>query len=85
MAQLLFASDHDINNSPIWRVERQPGQTTNPYLVRFVKSGRNGRLLDQIALWSTAGWDQSRWMPKPPIVPKWLIAKVEAHMRKVQP
>lgn len=87
MAELIFASDHDINSSPIWRVTRQPGETSNPYLVQFIKRGRNGKLLDQTAEWHWIAhrWCQHRWVPKAPTVPKWLLAKVEVHMRKMQP
>ena len=80
MPELLFASEHSVQNAPIWRVERHPDGITNPWVVRFTKRGRNGKLLDQCALWTNRGWDQKRWMPQPPQVPQWLITKAEARM-----
>lgn len=80
VAELIYASDHDVNSSPLWRVERHPAGLANPWLVRFVKRGRNGKLLDQCALWTKRGWDKQRWMPRPPQVPIWLLTKVETHM-----
>lgn len=64
-----------------WLVERQPGSVTDPMVVRFVKQGRIRKLLDQNARWTPTGWDESRWIPRPPIVPAALIAQVAAHMR----
>lgn len=64
-----------------WRVERQPGSVTDPMVVRFVKQGRIRKLLDQNARWTPDGWDQARWVPRPPIVPAALIAQVAAFMR----
>jgi len=87
MAELIFHSEHSTADGPVWVVTRQPGQITNPYVVEFVKHGRNGKLLDQTAEWHWIAhlWCNHRWMPKSPTVPKWLLDKVEAHMRGVQP
>lgn len=87
MSELIFASDHDTNSGPIWHVERQPDGVTNPFVVRFLKRGRNGTLLDQNAEWHWIAhrWCQHRWVPKSPAVPKWLLAKVENHIRNFQP
>lgn len=59
-------------------------ETTRPLrrLVGFVKHGLNGKLLDQVARWGPDGWDTTRWNPRPPRVPKWLLQKVEGHMRR---
>jgi hypothetical protein len=85
MTQLIFTSDHSPADGPTWTVTQQPGQTTSPHLVEFVKRGRASRLLDQVALWDPIArqWSANRWVPKPPTVPKWLLAKVEAHMQRV--
>ena len=87
MNRIIFTSDRSPGDAPTWTVTQQPGQTTSPHLVEFVKRGRNGRLLDQVALWDPIArqWSANRWVPKPPIVPKWLLAKVEQHMSGVQP
>jgi hypothetical protein len=86
MAEVIFHSEHGTATGPVWVVTRQPGETTNPYLVEFVKRGRNGKLLQQTAEWHWIAnrWCEHRWFPKLPTVPKWLIARVEAHMRQVK-
>ena len=87
MPELIFQSEHSTAQAPVWTVTQQPGQTTSPHLVEFEKHGRSGKLLDQVALWDPIGccWSGNRWVPKAPIVPKWLLAKVEQHMRGVKP
>lgn len=82
MAETIHASTHDISEGPCWRVERQPEGTTDPRLVSFVKQGRHGKLLDQVARWAPDGWDTKRWVPRPPQTPKWLLQKVEGHMQR---
>ena len=62
-----------------WRVELldEPGKI--PGLVRFHMQTRMATRLDQIAQWLPEGrWATGPWIPRPPIVPKWLIARVEA-------
>lgn len=65
-----------------WRVELLDAPDKLPGLVRFYKANGQRKLLDQTACWKPTlrGWDRSRWFPKAPWVPKWLIQKVEAHM-----
>lgn len=62
-----------------WRVTLldEPGRM--PGLVRFHMQTRTSKRLDQVAQWLPEGrWAVGRWRPAPPIVPKWLIARVEA-------
>ena len=62
-----------------WRVELldEPGRM--PGLVRFHMQTRTATRLDQVAQWLPEGrWAVGRWRPAPPIVPKWLIAWIEA-------
>ena len=82
MAQLIYRSGP-------WLIERDPTMAARPDLVRFVKRGPSGRkMLDQIAQWTGDGWDPSRWVPRPPMVPRGTIGEgildvVERHMRVV--
>jgi hypothetical protein len=68
-----------------WLVEHyQPsdGTAPGPGLIRFYKANGQRKLLDQIAQWlPEGGWDRKRWVPSAPPLPKWLIDRVEAHMR----
>lgn len=62
-----------------WRVTLldEPGRL--PGLIRFHMQTRTATRLDQVAQWLPEGrWAVGRWRPAPPIVPKWLIARVEA-------
>lgn len=62
-----------------WRVVLldEPGRM--PGLVKFTMHTRKSKRLDQTAQWLPDGrWAVGRWWPQPPIVPKWLIARVEA-------
>jgi hypothetical protein len=68
-----------------WRVELldEPGRL--PGLICFHKRTRKATRLDQVAQWLPEGrWAAGRWRPAPPIVPKWLIARVEAALRQAQ-
>lgn len=62
-----------------WLIERQPAGVTDPMVVRFVKGSAARKLLDQNARWTGAGWDEKRWVPEAPKVPKWLLQQVTAH------
>ena len=68
-----------------WVIVQDPYFRGNLYLVRFYRSNGQRCLLDRIALWDphAQAWKAGRWLPKPPTVPQWLLAKVEAHMRDV--
>jgi hypothetical protein len=70
-----------------WLIIQDPTDHRNPNLVRFHRSNGQRKLLDQIAEWDphSQDWRRTRWAPKPPAVPKWLLAKVENHMRNFQP
>ena len=65
-----------------WTITQDPMDRRNPNLVRFLRQNSQRKLLDQIAEWNpySQAWTANRWMPKPPIVPQWLIDKVVAHM-----
>lgn len=73
-----------IADYPHWNVVRQPEGCTDPMVVRFLKFGKNGKLLDQTARWTPTGWDTWRWAPAPPRVPKWLIERVVTHMLTIE-
>jgi len=78
MAQLIYRNDR-------WQIERDPTCTGRSDLVRFVKRGPSGRkMLDQIAQWTGTGWDPSRWVPRPPMVPQGILDLVERHMPEVE-
>ena len=49
-------------------------------VVRFKKSSPMRCLLDQCARWTPDGWDQSRWVPASPAVPKFILSKVEGKL-----
>lgn len=62
-----------------WKVELLEGPGLLPGLVQFTMHTRTAKRLDQTAQWLPEGrWAVGRWRPAPPIVPKWLIARVEA-------
>jgi len=65
-----------------WTITQDPTFSGNPNLVRFHRSNGQRKLLDRIAQWDphAQAWRASRWAPKPPAVPQWLIDKVVAHM-----
>ncbi|MEB3360589.1 MAG: hypothetical protein VKI42_00510 [Synechococcaceae cyanobacterium] len=64
--------------SPRWRVEQY--HEDHPQLIRFVRWNRTGKSLDQVARWAVAGWDSSRWVPKPPTVPAPVLRAVMAEL-----
>lgn len=68
-----------------WTVERQPAGIKDPMVVRFACWTPKRCRLDQTARWTPTDWDPDRWVPRPPVVPKAIIEKVEAHMRGLQP
>jgi hypothetical protein len=61
-------------------VIQQPIGITDPMVVRFKKSSPMRCLLDQCARWTPDGWDQSRWVPASPAVPKFILSKVEGKL-----
>ncbi len=63
-----------------WRVVLLDEPDRMPGLVQFTMHTRTSKRLDQTAQWLAAEgrWAVGRWRPAPPIVPKWLIARVEA-------
>lgn len=65
--------------SPRWRVEHYSEDQRD--LIRFARWGRSGsKGLDQVARWVSAGWDSSRWVPKPPTVPAPVLRAVMAEL-----
>jgi hypothetical protein len=62
---------------PRWKVEHYQG---HPDLIRFARWNRNGKTLDQVGRWIAAGWDSSRWVPKPPTVPAPVLRVVMAEL-----
>ena len=83
------------NTGAGWTITQDPTMAANNNLIRFHRT--NGRrmdqiadqhLLNQIAEWdpSVQDWKRTRWFPRPPVVPQWLIDRVVAHMSfEVQP
>jgi len=65
-----------------WTITQDPTDRRNPNLVLFFRRNRMRTLLDQIAEWDphAQAWTRTRWVPRPPKVPQWLIDKVVAHM-----
>jgi len=80
VAEVLHYSTHPTRGTR-WAIIRHPEGTTDPRLVSFVKHGRNGKLLDQVARWGPDGWDLSRWVPKSPQIPQWILQKI-THMQR---
>lgn len=84
MAPLVIYQSPANANTPGagWTITQDPTFSGNPNLVRFHRSTGQRKLLDQIAAWDpyAQAWRASRWLPKPPVVPQWLIDKVVAHM-----
>lgn len=60
-----------------WCIERQPEGVTDPAVVSFRKWNRKRSLLNRSArvviINGRADFDTSRWFPKTPTVPDWLI------------
>ena len=81
MPQILY-SNHGEQVGPWWTITRQPFQTTNPFLVHFSKRNRTTRALDQIAKWDPVArtWCSSRWVPRQPIVPDYILIIVQEKM-----
>ena len=74
MPQVIYKADR-------WLIIQDPTDYGHLELVRFVKHSAVRKLLDQTARWTPTGWDQTRWAPRVPIVPKTILDLVEAHMR----
>lgn len=69
----------DFERRPYWTISSLDHDST---LIRFHKFGRVNCLLDRVARWTPDGWDQSRWFPKPPIVPQDILRLVERKLRQ---
>lgn len=79
MTHTIFSATVATSN---WCVEQQPEGITDPMVVRFRKWNGQRSLLRQSARWTGDGWDATRWIPKPPVVPQGLLNLVEQHMRQ---
>jgi hypothetical protein len=62
------------------RVVIEPSAGSGNLVRECLSRGAAEALWDPIA----SRWSANRWVPKHPTVPKWLLAKVEAHMQKVK-
>ena len=78
----IFRSTHSALDDPTWHVTYAHPELCNPWVVRFVKMGRNGCLLRSYGEWTGDSWSPRRWMPKQPVVPRWLLQKVEDTLRQ---
>ena len=86
MMRVIYESINQ-NTGSGWTVTQRP-TNSSPNLVRFHRTTGRRNLLDQIAEWDphTQDWRRTRWFPRPPVVPQWLIDRVVAHMSfEVQP
>ena len=82
--RIIYQSPMNANTpGACWTITQDPIFSRNPNLVRFHRSYGQRKLLDQIAEWDPRSqvWVTSRWLPKPPIVPQWLIDWVEANLK----
>ena len=70
-----------FESKPNWSISSLDHDST---LIRFHKAGRINCLLDRVARWTPDGWDQTRWVPKPPIVPQGILRQVEGKLRQQQ-
>lgn len=70
-------------NGFTWTIIQDPIFSGNLNLVRFRRSNGQRELLNQIAEWDphANNWRFTRWTPKPPAVPQWLISWVVINMR----
>ncbi|MEB3354692.1 MAG: hypothetical protein VKM34_10755 [Cyanobacteriota bacterium] len=64
---------------PRWVVERYSDD--DPTLIRFVKWGRTGKQLDQVARWVGGRWDPARWVPRAPQCPQYMLNAVTRRLR----
>ena len=64
--------DHRGNN---WIITRY--SDAMPDIIRWVKYGTRGKLLDQTSRWRGDHWCGGRWRPSHPIVPEAIRREVE--------
>jgi hypothetical protein len=66
------------SNGNHWHVTRWSGFDL---YVRFVKRNAKRKLLDQVAVWTSAGqWSADRWQPGQPAVPAEILQAVEGSL-----
>lgn len=72
MGVVFTGHDHNGNH---WHVT---SWSSMDLYVRFVKRNSKRKLLDQVAVWTSAGqWSAARWQPDPPAVPAAILLAVE--------
>ena len=77
---LYFSGNTGAEGGTYLRITRQPGIVIDSMVVSFRKWNGRRTLLSQNARWTGNGWDPTRWVPKPPIIPAHVIALVERRM-----
>ena len=77
---LYFSGNTDAERGTYLLITRQPGMVIDSMVVSFRKWNGPRTLLNQTARWTGTGWDLTRWVPKPPIIPAHVIALVERRM-----
>lgn len=80
--KVLYQGPPHPGGGAVWTVTQDPTMAGNPCLVRFTRRNSKRKLLDQTAEWLPAGWNPHRWTPRAPMVPQWLIDKIEDRMRQ---
>jgi hypothetical protein len=83
MSQVIYQCGSSGNVK--WKIERQPGEISDPLVVRFHKWNYRRNLLIKYARWTRKGWDTKRWVPQSPMVPQTILDHVEAHMQGLRP
>lgn len=65
-----------------WLVTQDPIFSGDPNMVRFYRSNGRRTLLDRIARWDpqAQAWRSTRWAPRPPVVPQYIIDIVAAYL-----
>jgi hypothetical protein len=79
MTKVLYQFIHASGDE--WIIEQDPLGNGSNQLVRFMHRTPKRKLLDQVAEWTGIGWDGTRWVPKPPVVPRRLLNLIETRLR----
>lgn len=82
-AHVIYRFSHPHGAS--WCIEQWPAGVTDSMVVSFRRWNQTRSLLNRAARWTGAGWDSTRWVPKPPAVPFTILGKVEDYMRGLDP
>ena len=73
MSTIWDGQDHRGNH---WIISRY--SDAMPDIIRWVKYGTRGKLLDQTSRWRGDHWCGGRWRPSHPIVPEGIRREVES-------